>query len=57
MASTEASTPPQQQRTCADCRQPFEIGEGEINFFITRGLKLPKRCLACRKARRLLESA
>ena len=40
------------RKTCRDCDRPFEITKAERIFFESRGLTLPKRCPACRKARK-----
>ena len=40
------------QKTCRDCGKLFEITRAERIFFESRGLALPKRCPACRKARK-----
>lgn len=40
------------QKTCRDCGKTFEITRAERIFFESRGLALPKRCPACRKARK-----
>jgi hypothetical protein len=41
------------QHTCPDCAAAWTLPAGEREFFIDRGLNLPKRCPACRAARRL----
>jgi len=46
-----------QTRTCIDCESPFALTESEIEFFAMRGLELPRRCAACRKARRKTRAA
>ena len=40
------------QKTCRDCGKSFEITRAERIFFESRSLALPKRCPACRKARK-----
>ena len=40
------------QRQCKDCQQPFEISPEEQNFFESKNLELPKRCIPCRRKRR-----
>ena len=37
---------------CIECNNDFELNEGEKNFFIQRGLDLPKRCKPCRDSRK-----
>ena len=50
MASRDEST--SVQKTCRDCGKPFEITRAERIFFESHNMALPKRCPACRKARR-----
>jgi hypothetical protein len=38
---------------CTDCRTAFTIDVGEQRFFEARGYSLPKRCPACRQAKRI----
>lgn len=40
------------EKTCRDCGKVFEITRAERIFFESRGLTPPKRCPACRKARK-----
>lgn len=40
------------EKTCCDCCKEFEISRAEHIFFESRGLALPKRCPACRKAKK-----
>ena len=40
------------EKTCRDCGKPFEITKAERIFFESHNMALPKRCLACRKARK-----
>jgi hypothetical protein len=45
----------EQTRECIDCGERFELTEGQVDWFIqTFGSEagLPKRCVACRAARR-----
>lgn len=37
------------KRTCKQCGKEFELTEGEISFFKSKNLELPKRCKECRK--------
>ena len=39
-------------RRCAECGDHFTITRGETSFYMKRGLILPKRCEACRQARK-----
>jgi len=41
---------------CAECESPFVITPGEVDFYVQRGLKIPKRCGACRQLRRTRET-
>lgn len=40
------------EKTCRDCGKPFEITKAERIFFESHNMALPKRCPACRKARK-----
>lgn len=40
------------RKTCRDCGKPFEITKAERIFFESHNMALPKRCPACRKARK-----
>lgn len=40
------------QKICRDCGKPFEITRAERIFFESHNIALPKRCPACRKARK-----
>lgn len=40
------------QKTCRDCGKTFEITRAERIFFESHNMALPKRCTACRKARK-----
>lgn len=37
---------------CKECGTEFEILESEQAFFKNKGLQIPKRCKACRDARK-----
>lgn len=37
---------------CADCGQEFEITLEEFIYKLDHGMKLPRRCAACRKKNR-----
>jgi hypothetical protein len=37
---------------CRDCYSAFVLTPGERSWFEARGLQLPRRCSACRSARR-----
>jgi CxxC-x17-CxxC domain-containing protein len=41
-----------QQIVCTDCGATFAFTDSEQTFFAERGLAPPKRCKACRRARR-----
>lgn len=40
------------EKTCRDCGKAFEISRAERIFFESHNMALPKRCPACRKARK-----
>ena len=40
------------EKTCRDCGKVFEISRSERIFFESHNMALPKRCPACRKARK-----
>lgn len=40
-------------QVCKDCGNEFTITVSEQNFYESRELALPKRCEACRKARKM----
>lgn len=40
------------EKTCRDCGKAFEISRSERIFFESHNMALPKRCPACRKARK-----
>ena len=39
-------------RKCRQCHNEFTVSFGEKNFYNNAGLKLPTRCLKCRKERK-----
>ena len=38
---------------CKQCGKEFEITEREAEFFLSKGMKLPKRCKECRQANKI----
>lgn len=40
------------KRNCVDCGKEFTLTEGEIKFYKSKGLQLPKRCKECRDKKR-----
>ncbi len=36
---------------CKSCGKSFELSDGEIKFFKSKNMHLPKRCKACRKSK------
>lgn len=40
------------EKTCRDCGKVFKISRAERIFFESHNMALPKRCQACRKARK-----
>lgn len=57
MTTIATTNEPDEWRECADCQQPFCLTAGEKGFFLGKGLKLPRRCRACRQARSEREGA
>ena len=52
----EVETPPESvsRRVCIDCDDGYVMDQGEYDWFVTHPeLELPKRCPACRKAKRM----
>lgn len=45
------------ERTCLSCGETFTITESEVRFYESKELALPKRCAACRKARKAAAQA
>ncbi|PIP65501.1 zinc-binding protein [Candidatus Peregrinibacteria bacterium CG10_big_fil_rev_8_21_14_0_10_49_16] len=41
-----------QQITCGDCGATFDFTEAEQEFYDSKQLSAPKRCKACRQARK-----
>jgi len=37
---------------CVDCGKPYYLTTGEISFYKSKGMPLPKRCQPCRHERR-----
>lgn len=37
---------------CVECKKPFFFNEADQAFYKERGFNTPKRCYACRKARK-----
>ncbi len=40
------------KRTCIQCHNVFELTDGEIAFYQSKNMSLPKRCKACREKNR-----
>jgi hypothetical protein len=40
------------ENNCSDCNSSIDMSVGEIDFFISKELQLPKRCVSCRKKRK-----
>lgn len=38
--------------TCIDCSATFVLTQGEIDFYVSKGFFLPKRCADCRRKRK-----
>jgi hypothetical protein len=47
-----SDTGPDQTITCKDCRTDFVFTDGERKFYEDKGYQIPKRCKACRDARK-----
>lgn len=47
-----ADLQPWRTSKCKDCHEDFHMHFGEVLYFGEKGMKLPKRCPACRKARK-----
>ena len=43
---------PDEMRKCSDCGMDFPFSEAEQKFFQSKGFVPPKRCKACRVARK-----
>jgi CxxC-x17-CxxC domain-containing protein len=43
--------------TCADCGQDFVFSESEQAFYADRGFSVPRRCGACRAAKKAARTA
>lgn len=39
-------------KKCVECGNDFDIRKGEKDFYLSKGMLLPKRCSKCRLARR-----
>ena len=37
---------------CKDCGKEFNMTSGEVKFYVSKNLELPKRCPNCRKSRK-----
>jgi hypothetical protein len=44
------------ERACRECGVVFTLTATEARFFMSRGLKTPVRCAACRRSRRDLDT-
>ena len=42
-----------ERRVCIDCQGPFVLSLTEVAWFKSAGFELPRRCLKCRRARRV----
>lgn len=47
-----ADLQPWRTSKCKDCHEDFHMNFSEVLYFAEKGMKLPKRCPACRKARK-----
>jgi hypothetical protein len=46
-----------ERRVCADCGHTFTLTEADIDFYLRRGLQIPRRCEPCRHERKRLIGA
>lgn len=42
-----------ERRVCQDCGAEFYLEESQIAWFVQRGMQPPRRCVECRRARRV----
>lgn len=40
-----------ERRVCADCGEVFTVTRREVQWYLSRGLEIPRRCAPCRKLR------
>ena len=52
MTNNAPNTTATEKRICADCGQTFSLTESDIDYFLARGLQIPRRCEPCRHERR-----
>ena len=45
-----------EQRVCIECGKVFDIMESERDYFLLKGMALPRRCPICRDMRKKLKS-
>ena len=38
--------------TCVECKDTFQLKDGDTDFYVQKGLSMPKRCSSCRKDRK-----
>lgn len=48
----EDATEPVETITCCDCNKSFELKRSEKNYYLKKGLCIPKRCPDCRQKKR-----
>ena len=41
------------KRTCKQCGKEFELSSGELEFYESKNLELPKRCKECRQEKKI----
>lgn len=53
----EKATEPIESITCCDCNKSFELKRSEKNFYLKKGLCIPRRCPNCRQKKRELTNS
>ena len=48
----EGSVQMEDYSTCVECKDTFQLKDGEMDFYVQKGLSIPKRCRSCRKDRK-----
>lgn len=46
-----------ERRICRDCGLEYQIVRGEVDWYLSHNLSLPRRCKACRQELRLKQRA
>jgi hypothetical protein len=48
----DISTLKDEYLVCCQCHKPYFFGKGERQFYLDKGLQLPRRCPECRAKRK-----